>query len=385
MKSTIPLIFFLLFSFALKAIDSGEESATAKRIPWGGYWWPMQYGETALGWESNTGRVVWTEKEAIKFNKCLWSKTDACKKFINSSSSDHGRKLSPLMKYDLFVKRVIEKDPELAESGVDMQTFATQKELDIHYIGNNTNHPLYENAGFAGKCIGWSLSTFDYDEPTKEKIIMDIVFEPADIKAILATFYSGSIFFISEKDFLGNQFLDIPGENSDKYYNDVLPHDFIKGLYKTIKKGKMLEGDLDPGHGVWNYPIYKYDLSWKNQKENWISVQATIWFADDEVEVDDVFSTKNDRTDIKSRNYSFDLKMPANWNGKDLSLAVDGKWSGESVDNHPDTLLLKLESDWRENIITIGTDDPSFNGWLATVNESSGELFFDELIYQYYK
>jgi len=33
MKSTIPLIFFLLFSFALKAIDSGEESATAKRIP----------------------------------------------------------------------------------------------------------------------------------------------------------------------------------------------------------------------------------------------------------------------------------------------------------------------------------------------------------------
>src|SRR3989339_1351194 len=142
----------------------------------------------------------------------------------------------------------------------------------------------------------------------------------------------------------------------------------------------MLDGDLDPGHGVWNYPIYKYDLSWKNQKENWISVQATIWFADDEVEVDDVFSTKNDRTDIKSRNYSFDLKMPANWNGKDLSLAVDGKWSGESVDNHPDTLLLKLESDWRENIITIGTDDPSFNGWLATVNESSGELFFDELI-----
>ncbi|MCK5072233.1 MAG: hypothetical protein KAQ98_02325 [Bacteriovoracaceae bacterium] len=381
------ITFFLIFIFSLTAFsapNSGKESAQADRTPWGGYWWSMKNGETTLGWKSDTGRKKWSVKNIEKFDNCLWSKSASCKKFMKSALAKNGYKLSPLMKFDLYVKRIIESDSDLMDYYKELQTHAAVRELEIHYIGENVNHPLYENAGFAGKCIGWSMSTFDYDEPVAHNVINGIVFEPADIKAILATFYTGAIFFISGRDFYGHEYLENPASNSTAYYNDVLPHKFIKGLYKTIKKGKLVEADLDPGHGVWNYPIYKYDLVWEKKSGQWISVKAKIWFANDEVGIDEIFSIETNRTDIKSKTYTFDLEMPKNWKGKNLSKAIDGVWTGESVDDHPDTLLLKLEKNWRDMIQTIGINDNAFNAHLALSNEATGEMYFDELMNLYY-
>lgn len=37
---------------------------------------------------------------------------------------------------------------------------------------------------------------------------------------------------------------------------------FVRAVFDTIGKGAVLEGDLEPGDGGWNYPIYKYELTY---------------------------------------------------------------------------------------------------------------------------
>ncbi len=185
---------------------------------------------------------------------------------------------------------------------------------------------------------------------------MGIIFEPADLKGILATVYHGAQFFISDKNAVGNAYHDV-GSNLSEYYEDVLPHDFLNALYKTVGQGKILEADLEPGDGVWNYPIYKFDLNWKQTGPTEASGNMRIFYANDEVEYDAVFSTQKPRQDLKYRDYELALKMPASWDGKNINGAIGGKWLGNSINTHPDALILSIDKGWRDNVIDYLEDD----------------------------
>ena len=324
-------------------------AAQAKLTPWSGYWWSMQNGELVLGWSSATGRKVWTPAEVMAFDACLESTAPTCKAMMDGHTADKGKRLSPLMKFDLWVRRWLEAKNGVGGSASTMYTHAARWELEHHYIGDDADHPHAGSAGYAGKCIGWALANFDWAEPTADKALLGVGFEPADIKGILASIYNGAQFFVPDEMWMGNPFHDNEDSNSAAYYEDVYPHDFVRALVQTIGKGNMLEGDLEPGDGVWNYPIYKYELRPATPKDGKVAVSATIGYADDEVGLDAVFSTNAARPDLKSRVLTFELDLPASANG-DLTKATGGRWTGESVDTHPDALILGLEPNWRVEI-----------------------------------
>jgi len=326
-----------------------SHSAKATRVGWSGYWWSMLNGELALGWSNTAGRKLWTEAEARSFDACLNKYTTDCNKLIADMGADKGKKLSPLMKFDLYVRnRVIAQYGSLANASASAISRATKTELDIHYIGNNTNHRYWDARGYSGKCIGWALATMSWDEPTKDVELHGVLFNPADIKGILATIYNGAQFFVPEDLVMGQEFHDA-NDSSAAAYEDVLPHDLLVALAKTIDKGTMLEADLDPGDGVWNYPIHAYDVTWTPSKNGVVVGRMVLHHADDEVDIDAVFTTNAARPDLKKRSLDFELTVAAGWSG-DLTAAKGSRWIGSAIDTHPDAIILGLEEGWRQTI-----------------------------------
>lgn len=375
-------IAFIFITISLASFAAGKESAKAKNIPWGGYWWSMKSAEVVLGWESES-RTIWSVDQIKIFDSCLTSKQEYCNVIMPAFTQENGKYLSPLMKFDLYIKRLVEQTYG-SDAPEHLYAHASLKELSIHYIGNDKNHPHYNSAGFAGKCIGWALSTFDYKEPTQSKTLMDIKFEPADIKGLLATIYNGAQFFIPDDLVMGTEYRG-QGKNS-KAYKDVYPLDFIYALRATIGRGKLLEADLDPAEGVWNYPIFAYEMSWEEPKNNRVQIKIKIKFANDEVAIEDVFSNQSGRRkDFKTRSYTIEAKVPANWNGK-IENAISAKWTGKSIHNHPDALILGMEDFWKETILDYADSEMEQEVNFEVFKSVDGfDLLVNELIDEYYQ
>lgn len=335
------------------SVESGDEKSIhketyeAKRTPWGGYWWSMLRGELVMGWDDGKGRRSWPEADVKKFDACLDSYSADCKKLFSVIAKDKGVHLSPMMKFDYFVRLQIEKKYGPDNSYKSEYTHAAKWEFDNHYIGDNETHRYWSSRGFSGKCIGWALSTFDYDEPTTEKELGGVVFKPSDIKGYLAAIYNGGQFFVPEDQVIGKEFR--ADEKDAAVYEDVYPKDFILSLQKTVKQGRMLEADLDPSEGVWNYPIYKYDLMWAPLKKGMIQGSIKVYYPSDEVDLNQVFSLTKPREDMRDRTLDFEMKVPADFNG-DFSKVENGTWVGEAVEKHPDAVILGLENNWRTTI-----------------------------------
>jgi hypothetical protein len=360
--------------------------ATIKNESWGGYWWSMLRGETALGWDDKAGRKVWSEKEAQTFTSCLDNQSAPCLKFMKKISTKNGLSLSPLMKYDLYALEKLKAEGK--PYSPLMITKSVENELKIHYIGDNTNHPHWESQGYAGKCIGWGLSTMFYPEPTKTKIINGIVFNPTDIKAILATLYNGAQFFTPENGWVGEAYRGGNTPDAIKAKEDVYPHEFIKALQDTIGKGQALVADLDSDIGVWNHPVFAYDLSYEKINSKTAIGKLKIKYADDQVGIDLVFTGMRERLDHKDRHYEFELKIPAKWDG-DISKIKESQWLGESIENHPDSLILTIESDWRKNINqysgSLMKNEVNFQLLKKNKVGNKWEHYVDHLLKEYYK
>lgn len=319
------------------AAASRFEQAESKRIPWSGYWWSMAKGELALGWDDGAGRKLWRPDEVLEWDRCLGSRELSCRKRMDAILAGQAHGLSPLMKFDLW-----------AYKKFGIAAHAARRELEIHYIGDNRAHRYWDSRGYAGKCIGWALAAREFDEPVAAQVIDGILFKPADIKGILATIYNGAQFFVPNEEVFGTEFHD-RSDHSRAAYEDVSPQDFVRALRMSIGKGEMLEGDLDPGDGVWNYPIHRYELDWKLASPTLARVSATIHYADDEVGIDEVFSNAKPRKDLLSRRLDFELTLPAS-SMSDIGQATGGRWIGTSVERHPDVLILGLEDGWRKTI-----------------------------------
>ncbi len=331
------------------AAETGRHSAHADHVGWSGYWWSMLNGELALGWSGTGGRRVFTEAEARAFDACLTDRSARCNAMMDGYTADKGRPLSPLMKFDLYVRnRVAEQYGGIEWAPASAFSRATRTELDIHYIGDNRDHRYWDARGYSGKCIGWALATMFHDEPTAEVELHGVLFTPADIKGILAAIYNGAQFFVPEDMVMGQEFHDA-GDSSPEAYADVLPHDLLRALALTIDKGTMLEADLDPGDGVWNYPIHAYDVVWKAPVGGVVKGTMTLHHADDEVGIEAVFTTNPARPDLKARVLDFELDVADGWDG-DLAAAKGGRWVGAAIDSHPDAIILGVEEGWRKTI-----------------------------------
>ncbi|MEZ4369094.1 MAG: helix-hairpin-helix domain-containing protein [Kofleriaceae bacterium] len=359
-------------------------SARTAQPSWSGYYWSMARGELALGWDD---RKVWTEAEARAFDACIGSYTSSCVALLADMAGPDGAELSPLMKFDYMVRQQLEATYGPGGAPATAYAHATKWELEQHYIGDNREHRYWNSRGYAGKCIGWALSNFDYAEPTRAVTLDGVEFAPADIKGLLASIYNGAQFFIPEELAIGNEFHDYEGADSQAYYDDVAPDDFVRALFATIGQGKLLEGDLEPGDGVWNYPIHAYDLTIERRSAKQATVSARIEYADDEVEIDLVASADPARPDLKSRTLRFELDLPSGWD--DLAQATGGRWLGDSVDTHPDVLILGIQPGWRQEIYDYRNTDMNteVNFALlkrAQVHGSAWTPIVDDLLERYY-
>ncbi len=304
-----------------------------------------------------------------------------------SHFKNNGAALSPMMKFDLWVKKQV--DAVYAEgTAVSMYSRATNNELKIHYI-TGPEHRHYESSGFAGKCTGWSLSNMDYTEPTAIKTIDGVSFTPADIKGILAAIYNGAQFFVPDEMVLGNAFRTYAPDNTPEIHADPLPHDLIIGFEKHIKKEKkIIVADMDPSEGVWNHPVYSYSVKLDAPKGGKVQGSMIINYANDEVAIDEVFTTNKARPDLINRTITFELTVPANWDNK-MTSVKSSKWVGDSVDKHPDSLIFGLEKDWRKSIYEYKNTEMKLEvnyQLIKKVNLGAGfKIMVDELLTKYYK
>jgi hypothetical protein len=347
----------------------------------------MHKAELALGWDDGRGRRRWDEAEVRSFDSYLSSVSRAGHRALTRHLADAGLGLSPLMKFDLWARLWLEQQHGHTALTPAMPFHATRWELDHHCIGDDPEHRHHAASHFAGKCLGWALSTFEWDEPTKDVDLLGITFRPADIKGILASVYNGAQFFVPNEYFVGHTYRDLEGHNSREYYEDVHPHDFVRALGSTIGHGRMLEGDLCTGHEVWNHPIYSYSLLHGPIRRGRVEVEATIGYADDDVDIDGVFSLIPTRPDLRTRTLHFELDMPRG--ETDLGRATSGRWLGASVDEHPDTLILGLEPGWRQKIYqyrrTQMIQEVNFPLLKRVQLEPGREPLVDRLLAQYFE
>jgi hypothetical protein len=341
----------------------------------------MLRGETVMGWSDGLGRKEWSESEVNRFSQCLENWVKSCEPFAQNKAQT----LSPLMKFDLYIKKILDRVYEIAP--VTQLAKTSENELKIHYIGNNVNHPHWESQGYAGKCIGWALASIDYPEPNQEKELEGILFKPADIKAILSTVYNGGQFFVPDQYVVGEAFRD--GHGTEKEFEDVLPREFILALQDTIGiRKKALVADLDPYDGVWNHPVFAYEIKIVKQTANQISGSLSIRYANDQVGIDDIFSTSAQRDDHLNRTLKFKATIPAKWDG-DFKKVTKSNWVGESADLHPDSLVLGLEKNWRKEILKYKNTDMKKEvnfQLLKNFNIGNGwESAVDHLLKRYYK
>ncbi len=366
-----------------------KSSGKAAKTPWGGTWWSMRKGELALGWYNNVdGRVQNDKSFALEFDKCISDTAKKCTNLFNELNKEKGKTLSPTMKFDLWVKNQVD-----AAYGVgnypNMYSRATKNELEIHYIDNNPSHRHYEASGFAGKCTGWSLSAMEYAEPTKTKTINGVTFTPTDIKGILAAIHYAGQFFVPDQMYLGNAYRAEGPDHNQKFYDDPDPHLLINALEKHIKKDKkMIVADMDPSPGVWNHPVYAYELVLKEAKGTKVEGTLTLRYANDEVGIDDVFSTQTKRTDLLERALTLELTVPADWDKK-IEKVKSSKWTGASKDKHPDSIILGLESGWRSKVYEYKNTEMKLEvnfQIIKKVNLGSGyKVIVDELLKKYYQ
>lgn len=209
---------------AAVSLPSTEQS-TADKIPWAGYWWPLNQGQTALGYYP------------------------------------HGAP-GPLAKYDQYVE---------AKYGGDSR--AREWELANHYMPGAP--------GWFGHCHAWAAASVREDEPRTTLNRGGIIFYVGDLKALLTEcHYEDPVDF-----FLGTRY--DPTNHPSHPYGDVYANDFTIAIRQWIKeRGEPLVMDYEPGPEVWNHPFYRYDMTFTPAGGNRVDVTCTVWHVKDGVHPD---------------------------------------------------------------------------------------------------
>lgn len=333
------------------------DSAGAARVGWSGYFWSMADAELALGWNGEYERRTWSAAQARAFVACVDSYSQACVALLDEMAANKGRGLSPLMKFDLYVRRKLEAAYGAGGAPASAYTKATQWELDNHYIGDDDTHRYWAARDYAGKCIGWSLANFDWAEPTMRRQFYGIEFTPADIKGYLASIYNGAQFFIPEDMVMGREYHDVEGSDTPAIYADVLPAPFLRALSQTIARGGMLEADLDPGDEVWNYPIHGYELSYTKVGAKKVRGTVRLEHASDTVPIDLVSAEDPGRGDLEARELAFELTFAAPFTGDLLAETTSSQWIDGAEHRHPDVVIMGIEPGWRQAIYDYANTD----------------------------
>lgn len=272
MKRSCSLLVLALVLSPISILADGSDAAQLPYRPWNGYWWP--YADGALV----TGAAIQFADPPVSYY------------------SDWTGFFSPYEKYNQAF-------------GADPRGEAWLWEWENHYIPGGPS--------WWGHCNGWAVAAALESEPVVPGEFGGVYFRIGDKKALLAEAHQsdGGLMF-------GTRFNE--GDPAAKK-EDIYADQFHRVLIQYIKENQQpIIVEIDAGPQIWNYPCYRYEMSWVDEG-NVQHVSTTIYLAVDSVHPD----TTGDGPLIK--NYTYDLTL------QDGHI-VSGAWTRNSVDGHPDFL-----------------------------------------------
>lgn len=177
---------------------------------------------------------------------------------------------------------------------------------------------LYESNYYApgekswvGLCAYWANASVKESYEILPSSENNIVFRVGDKKGLLVLCHDFGLLEVAD----GNDPVEF--------------HFWLLDYIKDQKKAFIAE--LDPGLEVWYYPVYRYDMT-SSRTGLTEAITVTIYYADDAVSPDYMGTREKQKT------YTYTLELNA---GNEI---VGGDWSGNSEDDHPDTLVYPLQT-----------------------------------------
>nr|WP_320051358.1 hypothetical protein [uncultured Desulfuromonas sp.] len=165
--------------------------------------------------------------------------------------------------------------------------------------------------GWYGLCYAWAAASSFETEPSRPSVHDNILFRVGDKKGLLTLAHT-------DDD-------NLSGEGDQ-------PEQFHQWLIEKIGEQKLIfYADLDASEEVWSYPIYAYVMEMADRDGAQQDVEVTITYAGDFVTRDFI------GTDIYHQRYTYTLYY------NDDDEIVDGEWTGDSVDDHPQRMTLVRE------------------------------------------
>ncbi|MEZ0230118.1 MAG: pre-peptidase C-terminal domain-containing protein [Planctomycetota bacterium] len=363
---------------------AGNREGRATFTPWSGIWWPLSSTKLAKGW-NGTGDDFTYDATAKTWKRATASQS----KTVND--------LSPLLKYDEYVKRATGTDPGSA-------LYECTGDASFMHNVYGDQKAKYDTDGVSyswwGHCNGWSAAAVLEKEPIGPIEKGGIKFEVADLKGLLTeSFYGVQSDFtglryetpdpsIRDSREPGKQLLaalvagtpkpvgeyiawyekawdtkmtdlakasakaaDFKDEletfekwyvdNFEKPYEDLPPNVFHKIIETVIGRKKLaLVFDITANEEVWNHPAFAFTSAVTFVRDfNENNVAKKEWSVTTTVHyATDGVSESAIGVSEFTKTYTYKLVTDAT--GKLLS----GTWTGSSVDNHPDFAWLPLSN-----------------------------------------
>lgn len=221
---------------------------------------------------------------------------------------------------------------------------------------NHTNGPSW-----AGHCNGFAATAQRHPiEPSRSVVRNGVTFDPKDIKALLAELHMSV-----DYEFLGgnrceintnvNQPANRPNPQTMGECEDINPGTLHAAIANWIgRKQHSLIMDSYRGEEVWNYPLYKYQIS--SIKKNLTAAQARQYvtggsgdyifnpnaqkFAYVQMTLTYAQATRAETLGrLSPANMQLSYVLELNGEGE----IIGGEWVGTSLQNHPDFLWVALE------------------------------------------
>jgi hypothetical protein len=221
---------------------------------------------------------------------------------------------------------------------------------------NHTTGPVW-----AGHCNGFAATAQRHPkEPSRSVVRNGVTFDPKDVKALLAEIHMNA-----DYEFLGGNRCEAAGNTnqpSDRQNPEVMGEceDINPGtLHAAVANwiGRMrhtLVMDMFRGDEVWNYPLYKYEIT--NITKNISEAQARQYVTGGNGEY--IFNPNAQKFAYVQMTLTYAQATKAETLGKLTPAAMNltyvlelnaegeiigGEWVGRSVQEHPDFLWVALE------------------------------------------
>jgi len=276
-------------------VRPGDFSAQAKmdNLPWTGYWLP--------DWDTS-----------------LFQGTDG--------------KLSPLEKYDLYMKK--------AHGQTTHAAMTEANRLDRSFVASADGH-----------CDAWALASLVTPEPTQGVNLYGINFSVGDLKALIVDSYEN----YSSLQVYGQKYVD---SSSDPL--DIYPDQYQRVIQaEMFEKGQPVIMDKDPQAEVWNTPIYKAEFQMQADASEAHTMHVTAYISAVSAVKENAFANNPDYVGSFSVDYIYTYDLFGEKQSDGSFLVKSGAWTGDSITDHPD--FISSLTDKIENLSETATNHSSLN------------------------